>query len=234
MRRVILIVVAYLLIVLSGREVQAYGGDTHYYLRFGTALNTCFDWDEAHLIASADYMLDKNRTTTAEKHPFKKHNKINWHAFGGDEERFNALWERALAEEDPELQLVKLGQFLHFISDWESHYGYGTRMGHGVSTVLGNDPDSLGYNKMNNLRMILQTMTFMTEVCIARGRASLGVDKDPEHALAALLIELESERIIDKLFFTNSPKWKTWGKRGKKGKEILRRNHLLIEQAIEK
>ena len=24
------------------------------------------------------------------KHPFQTHNKINWHAFGGDEERFNA------------------------------------------------------------------------------------------------------------------------------------------------
>ena len=63
---------------ISARGERLEEGARH----FATALEACFDWDEAHLIASADYLVDKNRTTTAEKHPFKKHNKINWHAFG--------------------------------------------------------------------------------------------------------------------------------------------------------
>ena len=72
------------------------------------ALEACFTWDEAHLIASADYLVDKNRTTTAEKQPLKTHNKINWHAFGRNEERFNVLWERVLEEQDPNLEHKRL------------------------------------------------------------------------------------------------------------------------------
>ncbi|MCZ6779050.1 MAG: hypothetical protein O7F16_08775, partial [Acidobacteria bacterium] len=228
--------VAMMLVVLSlgvSSEARGYGGDTHYYLRFATALEVCFTWDEAHLIASADYMLDKNRATTAEKHPFKKHNKINWHAFGGNEERFNELWERVLNEKDPQLQLIKLGQFLHFISDWESHYGYGVRMGHGIPTVTGRDPDSLGANRMNNFRMIDQTIDHMVEVCMAWGR-NVWSGSDPDQFRANLYKDLASESVLDDMFLYNSRKWKSWGVRGKKGKEILAHNHLLIEQLIER
>ncbi len=212
--------------------VQGYAGDTHYYLRFATALEACFNWDEAHLIASADYLVDKNRTTTAEKHPFKTHNKINWHAFNRNEERFNALWERVLAENDPELQLVKLGQFTHYISDWESHYGFGVRIGHGVSTFVGKDPDSLGANRMNNLRMIDQTIDHMVEVCVARGRDTWR-GGDPDLFRSNLYKELAAESLLNELFLYNTRKWKSWGVRGRKGKEILARNHLLIERLIE-
>ena len=65
-----------LLMASAPSRVGAYGGDTHYYLRFAKALEACFTWDEAHLIASADYLVDKNRTTTAEKQPFKTPNDI--------------------------------------------------------------------------------------------------------------------------------------------------------------
>jgi hypothetical protein len=212
---------------------RGYSGDTHYYLTFATALGACFDWDEAHLIASANYLVDKNRTTTAEKHPFKTHNKINWHAFGRDEERFNALWERTLAEKDPTLQLVKVGQFLHYISDWESHYGYGVRMGHGVGTFVGKDPDSLGANRMNNWRMLDQTIDHMVKVCVVRGRETWR-GGDPDLFRSNLYKELAGEEILDDMFLYNSRKWKSWGVRGKKGKEILAKNHLLIEQLIGK
>jgi hypothetical protein len=60
-----------LLVVFLATSALGYGGDTHYYLRFAEALETCFSWDEAHLIASAEYLVDKNRTTTAEKHALK-------------------------------------------------------------------------------------------------------------------------------------------------------------------
>ena len=222
-----------LLLFLLPTLPRGYGGDTHYYLCFASALGACFDWDEAHLIASANYLIDKNRTTTAEKHPFKTHNKINWHAFGRDEERFNALWERVLIEKDPTLQLVKLGQFLHYISDWESHYGYGVRMGHGVGTFVGQDPDSLGANRMNNWRMIDQTIDHMVKVCVARGRETWR-GGDPDLFRSNLYKELAGEEILDEMFLYNSRKWKSWGVRGKKGKEILAKNHLLIEQVIEK
>ena len=88
------------LVAPGASAALAYGGDTHYYLRFASALETCFTWGEAHLIASADYLVDKNRTTTAEKQPFEKYNKVNWHAFSRPRERFNELWERVLAEQN--------------------------------------------------------------------------------------------------------------------------------------
>jgi hypothetical protein len=212
---------------------HGYSGDTHYYLRFATALEACFDWDEAHLIASAEYLVDKNRTTTAEKQPFQTQNKINWHAFGGIEDRFNELWERALSEQDPELQLVKLGQFLHFIADWESHFGYGVRMGHGADTVLGRDPDSLGANRMNNLRMIDQTINHMMEVCASRGRGRWQGD-DVDVFRSNLYKELAGEPILDEMFSYNSRRWKSWGVKGKKGREIYAKNRLLIEEMIER
>ena len=51
--------------------------DSHYYLRFGLSLSTCFDWDEAHLIASGDWNLDANGATHAEMNPIQKRNKID-------------------------------------------------------------------------------------------------------------------------------------------------------------
>ena len=200
-------------------EARAYAGDTHYYLRYASALLTCFDWDEAHLIASSDYLVDKNRTTTAEKHPFKKHNKIHWHAFGRSEERYNELWEIVLGEEAPTVQLVRLGQFLHFVSDWESHYGYGTRMGHGIPTFLGRDPDSLANNRMNNLRMLVQTLRPMMRVCVQQQR-DVPVPGEADRSLAVLFASLMDESLLDELHETGSRRWKSWGARGKKGREI--------------
>jgi len=222
-----------LLGALHPSPALAYGGDTHYYLRFVSALETCFTWDEAHLLASADYLVDKNRTTTAEKQPFKTHNKINWHAFSRSRERFNELWERVLAEKDPELQLVKLGQFTHFATDWESHYGYGVRMGHGVPTIFARDPDSLGNDEDNNLRMIDQTVYHMLAVCQLWGREVNG-ETDPDRAIVRIALELQDEPIMQTLFETNTPRWKKWGKRWKQGKEILARNHLLAEEMIQR
>jgi hypothetical protein len=221
------------LIAFSVTGVLGYGGDTHYYLRFAKALETCFSWDEAHLIASSDYLVDKNRTTTAEKHPFKKYNKINWHAFSRDQERFNALWEQILAEQDEELKLMKLGQFLHFASDWESHYGFGVRLGHGVPTIFARDPDSLGNSELNNVRMIDQTLYHMFAICTAWGREP-EAGNDPDRALVDIYWEFVDEPIMDALFETNTPRWKKWGKRWKMGKRILAENHLRIEELIER
>ncbi len=217
-------------LLVGSSRLLGYGGDTHYYLRFASALETCFNWDEAHLIASADYMLDKNRATTAEKQPVQRYNKIHWHAFGRSEERFNELWQRVEQEEDAELQLVKLGQFLHFVSDWESHYGFGVRMGHGLQTIFGFDPDSLANDAMNNSRMVGQTLVHMVKVCVLQGR----MRGDPNQYIAELAEDLEDEPLVRRLYEFNSRKWKRFGRRGRRGKAILRKNHLLIEQLIER
>ena len=44
----------------------AFERDSHYYLRFGLSLATCFNWEESHLIASGDWGMDENRQTHAE------------------------------------------------------------------------------------------------------------------------------------------------------------------------
>ena len=230
MRRALLGV---LLMVASSPCIWGYAGDTHYYLRFGSALETCFSWDEAHLIASADLMLDKNRTTVAEKHPFKKYNKVYWHAFSHDQARFNELWKRVLTEEDPESKLIKLGQFMHYITDWEPHFGWGIRLGHGVTTFLVNDPDSLGYDEMNNQRMISQSLYHMLMVCSEWGREPES-GNDPDRALVEIYWDLIDDDLMQRLFDTNTPRWKKWGKRWKAGKEILAENHLLVERLIER
>ena len=105
-------------------QVWAYERDTHYYMRFALSLATCFNWDEARIIASGDWGMDENRTTGAEKNPLQTRNKVDWHAFGHRDNRFRDLWMRSITEKDPELRLVKLGQFMHFLEDWESHAGY--------------------------------------------------------------------------------------------------------------
>jgi len=222
-----------LLMTAGSHLAWGYAGDTHYYLRFGAALETCFSWDEAHLIASADLMLDKNRSTVAEKHPIKKYNKINWHAFGHDQERFNALWERVLNEKDPELKLIALGQFTHFLEDWEPHFGWGIRLGHGITTMMANDPDSLGYSAANNRRMISQSLYHLLMVCAAWGREPES-GNDPDRALVELYWDLVDDHSMQRLFDTNTPRWKKWGKRWKQGKRILAENHLLVESLIER
>jgi hypothetical protein len=221
------------LLAASSPLVWGYAGDTHYYLRFASALETCFNWDEAHLIASADLMLDKNRSTVAEKHPFKKHNKVYWHAFSRNQERFNELWERVLAEKDPELKLIWLGQFMHVVGDWEPHFGWGIRLGHGITTLMANDPDSLGYDALNNQRMISQSLYHMLLVCVEWGREPES-GNDPDRAIVDIYWDLIDDDSMQRLFETNTPRWKKWGKRWKTGKQILAENHLLVERLIER
>lgn len=225
-------ILSILLLAACAPLAWGYAGDTHYYLRFAAALETCFNWDEAHLIASADLMLDKNRSTVAEKHPFKKYNKVNWHAFSRDQERFSELWERVLREQDPELKLIKLGQFSHFLEDWEAHFGWGIRLGHGITTLMVNDPDSLGYSADNNRRMISQSLHHMLQVCAAWGREPES-GNDPDRAIVQIYWDFIDLEVMDQLFDSNTPRWKKWGKRWKQGKKILAENHLLVEKIIE-
>ncbi len=209
-----------------------YALDSHYQLRFGLSLSTCFDWDEAHLIASGDWNLDANGATHAEMHPLQKRNKINWHAFGHSDKRFNELWLRSAAEKDLRLRLIKLGQFMHFLEDWESHDGYGLRMGHARDTYRGRDPDSLGNSQAKNLRMVQSALDHLLKTCEDLGR----LDGDRDRQLIVLMTMLYDDGLIDALYENSDPDWKR-GKLGGVRQEhmhIRAGNKKLVEEFIER
>ena len=205
--------------------------DSHYYLRFGLSLSTCFDWGEAHLIASGDWNMDENGATHAEMNPIQTKNKIDWHAFGHSDRRFHKLWLRSAAEKDPELRLIKLGQFLHFLEDWEAHAGYGIRMGHARDTYRGRDPDSLGSSPAKNHRMVQSALDYLLKTCEDLSR--LHDDRDRE--LIVLMTMLHADGVMDALYEQSDPNWKR-GKLGgirKAGPEIKSANKKRIEEFIE-
>jgi len=208
---------------------SAYSQDTHYYMRFSLALSTCFDWDEAHLIASGDVGMDENSTVSAEMNPIAMRNKAGWHAFGHSDRRYRELWLRSVTEPDLERRLIKLGQFMHFAEDWESHAGYGVRMGHARDTYRGRDPDSLGNNPAKNHRMIQASVDHLLKTCADLGRLT----EDPDHVLIELMLRIYDTGLLDDLYQASSPSWK----RGKLGcREVCQRiataNKERIEQVI--
>ena len=206
--------------------------DSHYYLRFGLSLSTCFDWDEAHLIASGDWNMDANGTTHAEMNPLQKKNKIDWHAFGHSDKRFHELWLRSAAEKNLELRLIKLGQFMHFLEDWESHAGYGTRMGHARDTYRGRDPDSLGNSRAKNHRMVQSALDHLLKTCEDLSR----LHEDRNRELIVLKTMLYADGLMDELFEQSDPGWKrgTLGGFRKAGPEIKSANKKRIEEFIER
>jgi len=54
------------LLLAAPSLVSAFELDSHYYLRYGLSLATCFNSEESHLIASGDWGMDENRSTYAE------------------------------------------------------------------------------------------------------------------------------------------------------------------------
>jgi len=213
----------------------AFVRDTHYYLTFGLALATCFDWEEARLIASADVMTDQNKTTKAENSLIKKHKKRTWHAFGHPEEQLNALWVRVLEEQDPDIQLIHFGQFLHFVQDWEAHAGYPLSRGHAVATITGKDPDSLAKSEPRTDNMVQATLDHMARLCGALGRLPTGIE-DPDFALLENLDEVDEDPLVYDLIQTSNPKWRTkWmGGLTKKGRRIVVQNRLRTEEFIDR
>jgi len=209
----------------------AYERDSHYFLRYALSLSTCFDWEESHLIASGDWGMDENRVTHAEMNPVQRKNKIQWHAFGHSDERFHELWQRSLEETDLEYRLVKLGQFMHFLEDWESHAGYGARMGHARATFGGRDPDSLGSSKRRNRRMVQSALEHLLRTCEDLGR----LDSDVDQVLVRMMKTIDEDRLLEDLFEASDPAWKK-GKLGgfrDQATEILAVNKQRVEELIE-
>jgi hypothetical protein len=217
------------LLTVSG-PACAYEIDTHYYLRFALAMATCFDWHEAHLIASGDWGMDENASTHAEMNPVQVRNKIDFHAFGHSDEQFQKLWVRSRTEPDLDLRLIKLGQFMHFLEDWEAHADYGIRMGHARDTYRGRDPDSLGNSKGNNHRMIQSALDHLLATCDDLGR--LGADRDRE--LVRLMLWVFRTELPDALYEQSNPDWKrgTLGGFRREGADIKAANRRRIEEVI--
>lgn len=208
---------------------HAFEQDSHYYLRFGLSLAACFNWDEAHLIASGDWGMDENGSTHAEMNPVQTTNKTQFHAFGHSDARFRELWLRSLDEQDPQLRLVKLGQFMHFLEDWESHAGYGIRMGHARDTFAGRDPDSLGNNLAKNYRMVQSALDHLLATC-----EDLGRTENRDRVLVELMLALVEDGLIEDLYENSEADWKK-GKLGgfrPDGPEIKNTNKARIEQMI--
>jgi hypothetical protein len=203
--------------------------DSHYYLRFGLSLSTCFNWDEAHLISSGDWGMDENGSTHAEMNPIQRRNKIDWHAFGHSDLRFRELWLRSVSEPDLDRRLIKLGQFMHFLEDWESHAGYGLRMGHARDSYRGRDPDSLGNSFPKNHRMLQSALDHLLATCEDLGRLT----EDRDLRLIQIMTTLYADGLMDDLFEASDPGWK----RGKTGCRddcftIIATNKERIEQLI--
>jgi hypothetical protein len=139
---------------------------------------------------------------------------------------------RSAAEQDLRLRLIKLGQFLHFLEDWESHDGYGIRMGHARDTYRGRDPDSLGNSEAKNLRMVQSALDHLLKTCDDLGR--LYDDRDRE--LIVLMTMLHDDGLLHALFENSDPGWK----RGKLGGvrpesvDIRAGNKKLVEEFIER
>jgi len=227
------LVLAVLLLVVSA-ESGAFAPDTHYYLTFGMALATCFHWDEAHIIASGDEMTDRNKTTVAET-SLKKTKKRAWHAFGHSNEQLNVLWQRVLDEEHDDLQMMKFGQFLHFLQDWEAHAGYPLSIGHALATISGGDPDSLAKNQARTDRMVQASLDHMAMLCAELGRLPEG-ETDSDLALFDDAEDTEDDQVINDLIRTSSPGWraKGFGAFGEKGQAIVLKNKERVERYIDR
>lgn len=217
----------------AAHGVAAFERDTHYYATFALALTSCFDWREAHLVASADVMVDGSRGTVAELDPAKRHNKEGWHAFGHSAERYYELWERVTLEEREAERLVAFGQFLHYLQDWEAHAGYPVHLGHAKATVLGHDPDSLAKSEARSRHAVQATLDHMALVCEQLDRLPEGIDH-PDEAVPDLLERVHGNRLVRDLIEFSDPAWRKTLKGGltTHGAEILAENIRRVEQYV--
>jgi hypothetical protein len=230
-----ILILAFVLAVGTVGQLAAFSRDTHYYLTYVTTLGACFDWREAHIIASANRRIDGQSATKAEPNILKTHAKVQWHAFGHDDARLRELWFRALDEPDKDLQLIYLGQFLHFLQDWESHAGYPIGIGHAPATFLGKDPDSWALEHQRTDSMTMATANHSTRFCEAIGRPLDGAESPDVHFIATRRWVEEQDEVLEAIYEISDPRWKARKMGGftRKGKKILRKNATLFERLIE-
>ena len=178
-------------------------------------------------------MVDGNRSTVAEHSPTKRHNKVAWHAFGHSSERYHELWRRVLDETDPSLRLVKLGQLLHFVQDWEAHARYPVHLGHAKATILGHDPDSLARSEPRTRHGVQATLDHLAAMCGEMGRLPQGI-LEPDEALPLMLHTVKRDRLVLDLMAASDPAWRATptGHLTKHGEEIMAENVERVERYI--
>ena len=166
-----LLVIAILVsgIVVPIHFASAYEEDIHYWLKFKLALYCGFTSNQSRLIATGDQGVDANFATEPTKtspfahggNPFSSDTydnlniKIKWHALPEDnpvtdpskgipEIKYgqDMLYDRVSKEANPSTKLIKFGQYLHYIEDKWSHWGYTYEVGHGLVNVFGQSPDN--------------------------------------------------------------------------------------------
>ena len=231
--RWLFVALAGLVAIGSAEPAAAFERDTHYYATFALALTSCFDWQEAHLIASADVMVDGSRGTVAELDPASRHNKAGWHAFGHSAERYYELWERVTLEEGVAERLIVFGQFLHYLQDWEAHAGYPVHLGHAKATLLGHDPDSLANSEARTRHAVQATLEHMALVCEQLGRLPEHIE-NPDEAVPEFLGRVRGNGLITDLIEFSDPAWRKTVKGGLTayGSEIMAENILRIEEYV--
>ena len=191
MKKIIIVVFVTILILglmIPVKAASAYEEDIHYWLKFKLGLYCGYTVNQARLIATGDQGVDANFATEPTKtspfehggNPFSSDTyenlniKIKWHALPKDnpvsdpqngipeiKQGQDALYNRAMKETNPSIKLIKFGQYLHYIEDKWSHWGYTYGVGHGLVNVFGQSPDNPGVTSLAVKDMIYDIMTQM-------------------------------------------------------------------------
>lgn len=153
------VVLLLLVTITTPKPASAYDMENHYWLKMKLAINCGFSFDQARLIAIGDWAIDVNSDTQ----PVKvgggtDSSKWKWHALptqnpdqdksttspGNQEikQRQHELFQRALDTQGTPLKLVNFGQYLHYLEDKWSHWGYTTFLGHALDVILPGVEDS--------------------------------------------------------------------------------------------
>ncbi len=198
---------------LAPRPAEAWDKDAHYYLVYYLAAATCFEPNEAYLIAMGAWSADTYPGTSPlptyqdlENRDFSRFIRagLNYHALGDEEavqKRYQELRNMAfdaLANPGnrPEAALIKFGVYLHYRQDMYSHKGYKPPLGHALATILNDDPDSLATNPAVTRQMVNTVVSEMIMACMTLHRTY----RDPRSTAF--------DNLINELIKASDPTWK--------------------------
>lgn len=176
---------------------SAYEEDIHYWLKLKLALYCGFSANESRLIATGDEGIDANFPTEPTKiSPFENginpispaswdnlNIKSKWHALPNDnpvsnptqgipeiQQEQDILYKRVADEKNPSTQLIKFGQYLHYVEDKWSHWGYTVGVGHLFANLEGESPDNPGKTSLAVRDMIYDVTTQMGKLSRRAGK----------------------------------------------------------------
>lgn len=203
---ILLMVLNAFLLAVSIKPVAAYGKDAHHDMTYSYAKTVGFSGEDANKIASADQAVDTNSETdgwTEGWIPYGDKEELKeWHACedpddpGYRNRRLNELRQQAIG---PPKDLVKLGQYLHFLEDYYAHkYVTASWIGHALDTITGNDPDSPATCLENYREMSYQKLAELYWF-------KQNVFKESISGILSI------EDVINEVVAASDPTWKAWG-----------------------